>query len=203
MTICEAASMVLKEQKTPLHVHEIYEQIIARNLYKFKAKNPTHVLRGEIRSHCENIAFPSASKVKYFVRISDGRYALATSQSPEIEITQSGLLKEESEHLSLEDKLEKTYKRYRDSFKSLLLEELKTLSSLEFERFAQGLLKAYGFLKVEVTARGKDGGIDGFGKLQAGLGVLNVAFQCKRWVNTAVGRREIDRFRGAISKKRH
>lgn len=198
MTIWEAASIVLEEQGAPLHVHEIYEQIIAHNLYNFKAKKPIHVLRGEIRSHCENISFPSANKAKYFVRIPDGRYALASCKNL-VDGKQSALLKEESEHLTLEDKLERAYRRYRDSFKSLLLEELKTLSPFEFEHFAQGLLKAYGFLKVEVTARGKDGGIDGVGKLQAGLGVLNAAFQCKRWVKNAVGRREIDRFRGAIS----
>ena len=198
MKIWEAASVVLEEEKAPLHVHEIYERILARNLYHFKAKKPLHVLRGEIRRHCENISFPSAHKNKYFTRITDGRYALPSYVSGK-NAKQTGLLKEESEHAALEDKLEKSYKRYRDSFKSLLLEELKTLSPFDFERFAQGLLKAYGFLKVEVTARGKDGGIDGVGKLQAGLGVLSAAFQCKRWVKNAVGRREIDRFRGAIS----
>lgn len=198
MKIWEAATVVLEEEKAPLHVHEIYERILACNLYSFKAKKPLHVLRGEIRSHCENISFPSANKTKYFVRIPDGRYALASCKNLATG-KQSGLLREESELSILEDKLERSYKRYRDSFKSLLLEELKTLSPFEFERFAQGLLKAYGFLKVKVTARGKDGGIDGVGKLQAGLGVLNVAFQCKRWVKNTVGRGEIDRFRGAIS----
>lgn len=198
MTIWEAENVVLEEARGPLHVHEIYERILAHNLYNFKAKNPLHVLRGEIRRHCENISFPSAYKDKYFVRVADGRYALP-SYTIDKNTQQGGLLKEESEHFILEDKLEKSYRRYRDSFKSLLLEELKNLSPLEFERFAQCLLRAYGFLEVEVTARGKDGGIDGFGKLQAGLGVLSVAFQCKRWTKTAVGRREIDQFRGAIS----
>lgn len=197
MTIWEAASAILEEEQGPLHVHEIYERILANNLYIFKAKNPLHVLRGEIRSHCENIFFPSANKSKYFVRIADGRYALP-SYTNDKSAKRVGLLKEESEHSSLEDKLEKSYKRYRDSFKDLLLEELKNLSPVEFEHFAQCFLRAYGFVEVEVTARGKDGGIDGFGKLQA-LGFLSVAFQCKRWVKTAVGRREIDQFRGAIS----
>lgn len=199
MTIWEAASIVLEEERAPLHVHEIYERILAHNLYNFKAKNPLHVLRGEIRRHCDNLSFPSAHKNKYFVRVVDGRYALPAYTSDKNARQTEGLLKEESEHSVLEDKLEKSYKRYRDSFKNLLLEELKNLSPIEFERFAQCLLKAYGFLAVEVTARGKDGGIDGFGKLQAGLGVLNVAFQCKRWTKSAVGRREIDQFRGAIS----
>lgn len=198
MKIWEAAIVVLEEEKAPLHVHEIYERILSRNLYSFKAKNPLHVLRGEIRSHCENISFPSAHKNKFFVRVPDGRYVLPSYASDKA-VKLNGLLKEESEHSALEDKLEKSYKRYRDSFKDLLLEELKNLSPVEFERFAQCLLRAYGFGEVEVTARGKDGGIDGFGKLQAGLGFLSVAFQCKRWVKTAVGRREIDQFRGAIS----
>lgn len=31
-----------------------------------------------------------------------------------------------------------------------------------------------------------------------GITYLNVAFQCKRWKNTTIGRVEIDKFRGAI-----
>lgn len=62
MKIWEAASVVLEEEKAPLHVHEIYERILARNLYHFKAKKPLHVLRGEIRRHCENISFHLRTK---------------------------------------------------------------------------------------------------------------------------------------------
>jgi len=51
---------------------------------------------------------------------------------------------------------------------------------------------------VSVTQKSRDGGIDGFGKLKIGLAHMNVAFQCKRWDNTTISRKEIDAFRGAI-----
>lgn len=51
---------------------------------------------------------------------------------------------------------------------------------------------------MKVTQYSKDGGIDGHGKLKVGLAHLNVAFQCKRFNRTSIGRPEIDKFRGAI-----
>ena len=63
--------------------------------------------------------------------------------------------------------------------------------------FARRLLTAYGFVEVKVTAVGRDGGIDGNGRLRLGLATMNVAFQCKKWQGN-VGRPEVDKFRGAI-----
>jgi predicted helicase len=71
------------------------------------------------------------------------------------------------------------------------------LTPKQFERFAGTLLSAYGFNEMKVTGKSGDGGIDGHGKLKVGLASMNVAFQCKRWQG-AVGRPEIDKFRGAI-----
>lgn len=59
------------------------------------------------------------------------------------------------------------------------------------------MLQIYGFVNVNVTNVGSDGGIDGFGKLRLGLATMNVAFQCKRWEGN-VGSIQIDQFRGAI-----
>jgi restriction system protein len=58
-------------------------------------------------------------------------------------------------------------------------------------------MEAYGFVDVEITDVGPDGGIDGFGKIRLGLATINAAFQCKRWKGN-VGRTEVDKFRGAI-----
>ena len=90
------------------------------------------------------------------------------------------------------------YKDYETSFRAELLERLQNLSPRDFEHFGRRLLRTYGFLDVEVTQISKDGGIDGYGKLQVGLATMNVAFQCKRWQGN-VGRTEVDKFRGAIS----
>ena len=52
-----------------------------------------------------------------------------------------------------------------------------------------------------VTRVTKDGGIDGHGRLKVGFAFFNIAFQCKRYTNSNVGRPEIDQFRGAIQGK--
>jgi len=89
------------------------------------------------------------------------------------------------------------YEDYEASFRSQLLDKLNELTPRQFELFARRLLQAYGFVEVNVTSVSSDGGIDGYGKLQMGLAIMNVAFQCKRWQGN-VGRPEVDKFRGAI-----
>jgi restriction system protein len=86
---------------------------------------------------------------------------------------------------------------YIEAFKEKVIQKLQDLRPDQFERFAGVLLGAYGFVKVKVTGRAGDGGIDGYGSLKVGLATMNVAFQCKRWQGQ-VGRPEIDKFRGAI-----
>jgi restriction system protein len=89
------------------------------------------------------------------------------------------------------------YEDYGATFRAKLLERLLQLKPAEFEQFGRKLLRAYGFVEVNVTNVSGDGGIDGFGKLRLGLASMNVAFQCKRWQKN-VGRPEVDAFRGAI-----
>lgn len=93
--------------------------------------------------------------------------------------------------------LAEIYEDYDERFRSQLLEKLYEFTPKQFENFAKRLLIAYGFVKVNVTNVGADGGIDGYGKLKLGLASMNVAFQCKRWQEN-IGRPEIDKFRGAI-----
>jgi restriction system protein len=89
------------------------------------------------------------------------------------------------------------YEDYEEAFRSQLLERLHDLSPREFEQFGRRLLRAYGFVDVNVTQYGKDGGIDGYGSLRLGLATMRAAFQCKRWQGN-VSRTEVDKFRGAI-----
>jgi len=51
---------------------------------------------------------------------------------------------------------------------------------------------------VAVSRRSGDGGIDGDGDFRQGAVSIKSAFQAKRWSDSAVGRPEIDKFRGAI-----
>jgi restriction system protein len=66
-----------------------------------------------------------------------------------------------------------------------------------FERLAQRLLREAGFLKVAVTGRSGDGGIDGIGVLRVNLLSFQVLFQCKRYQGS-VGAGAIRDFRGAM-----
>jgi restriction system protein len=86
----------------------------------------------------------------------------------------------------------------RDEVKRRLLTDLKNLSPVQFEHFCSALLQQLGFQSLTVTKRSADGGIDGHGDFRQGAVSLKSAFQAKRWTDNAVGRPEIDRFRGAI-----
>ena len=66
-----------------------------------------------------------------------------------------------------------------------------------FERLAQRMLREAGFIKVEVTGRSGDGGIDGTGVLRVNLLSFQVLFQCKRY-SGSVGAGAIRDFRGAM-----
>lgn len=82
-------------------------------------------------------------------------------------------------------------------WKGGLLQVLRALSPEAFERLAQRLLREAGFVKVEVTGRSGDGGIDGLGVLRLNLLSFQVLFQCKRYQGT-VGAGAIRDFRGAM-----
>jgi restriction system protein len=82
-------------------------------------------------------------------------------------------------------------------WKDELLAILLALSPSAFERLAQRLLREAGFLKVEVTGKSGDGGIDGIGVLRVNLLSFQVLFQCKRYQGS-VGAGVIRDFRGAM-----
>lgn len=82
-------------------------------------------------------------------------------------------------------------------WKDELLELLRGLHPNAFEKLAQRLLREAGFIKVEVTGRSGDGGIDGLGVLRVNLLSFQVSFQCKRYQAT-VGPSAIRDFRGAM-----
>ena len=78
-----------------------------------------------------------------------------------------------------------------------LLSLLQSISPDTFERLCQRILRESGFIKVEVTGRKGDGGIDGIGVLRIALLSFQVFFQCKRY-SGSVGASEIRDFRGAM-----
>lgn len=83
------------------------------------------------------------------------------------------------------------------SWKEQLLDVLLEMDSKAFERLCQRLLRESGFVKVEITGRSGDGGIDGVGVLRLNLLSFHVLFQCKRWKNS-IGAPIVRDFRGAM-----
>ena len=69
-TIIEAATEALKRAGRALCAKEIYDAIIADDLYSFGAKDPISVLRTELLRRCENVNMPSAVIYKKYLRIS-------------------------------------------------------------------------------------------------------------------------------------
>jgi restriction system protein len=91
------------------------------------------------------------------------------------------------------DDIEATEPHWKDQ----LLGVLRALRPDAFERLAQRLLREAGFIKVEVTGRSGDGGIDGIGVLRVNLLSFQVLFQCKRYQGS-VSAGAVRDFRGAM-----
>jgi restriction system protein len=83
------------------------------------------------------------------------------------------------------------------SWKDQLIDVVRSQSAAAFERLSQRLLREAGFIKVEVTGRSGDGGIDGIGVLRVNLLSFQVLFQCKKYQGS-VGASAIRDFRGAM-----
>jgi restriction system protein len=80
---------------------------------------------------------------------------------------------------------------------SELLNVLRGLSAVGFEKFCRYLLLSHGFENVTVTKQTRDGGIDGEGRLKVNPFISSVVvFQCKRYRNS-VSSEEVTRLRGS------
>jgi len=84
-----------------------------------------------------------------------------------------------------------------DHWKDRLLAVLRRMPPDAFERLARRVLREAGFIKVEVTGKSGDGGIDGVGVLRVNLLSFQVVFQCKRYQGS-VGSPVVRDFRGGM-----
>lgn len=85
-----------------------------------------------------------------------------------------------------------------DTWRTDLLEALRGMPPVAFERLCQRVLRESGFVEVEVTKQSGDGGIDGHGRIRlAGLISFSVVFQCKRYAGS-VSPDLVQAFRGAV-----
>ena len=51
-SIADVVVTVLAANKAPMSAKEIYDSIIARQLYEFKAKDPFAILQAQLNKHC-------------------------------------------------------------------------------------------------------------------------------------------------------
>lgn len=73
-TIILAIKEVMQSHGKPMTVQQVYDDIVTWNLYSFKALQPLHVVRSQIRRHCINLDFPSAADLKHFERRGKYKY---------------------------------------------------------------------------------------------------------------------------------
>ena len=197
-TITQAIQKVIQDANRPMTIQEAHDAIVQANLYQFKADDPVHIVRNEIRRHCYGLEFSSASPTKLFTLTEDGRYFTLDSPVRQTGKKRRRVAPKVPMKLTDLETLKKQHDKYLLHFKNRVVEQLKQLHPKQFERFCRNLLAAYGFRDVHVTRDFKDGGIDGFGKLKVGFDYFNVAFQCKRRTKGNVGRPELSQFRGDI-----
>ena len=96
------------------------------------------------------------------------------------------------------EKSEETELDEETSWRDELLATLLEMEPSAFERLVQRLLRESGFIKVEVTGRSGDGGVDGKGVMRlGGLLSFRVIFQCKRY-RGSVSVSHVRDFRGAM-----
>jgi restriction system protein len=95
------------------------------------------------------------------------------------------------------DKGAPAYAMFEPPWQEQLLDCVLRMKPAAFERLCQRVLEDSGFIKVEITGRSGDGGIDGIGVLNVSLLSFHVLFQCKRWKGS-VGASAIRDFRGAM-----
>lgn len=84
-----------------------------------------------------------------------------------------------------------------EEWRDTLLDVVQQMPPASFEKLCQRVLRESGFIRVEVTGKSGDGGIDGIGVLRIALLSFHVFFQCKRYKGS-VGASAIRDFRGAM-----
>jgi restriction system protein len=93
-----------------------------------------------------------------------------------------------------DEDLQPEAKNWKDRLLAVVTGQMKPDA---FERLSQRILRESGFVKVEVTGRTGDGGIDGVGVLRLALLSFQVYFQCKKYKGS-VSAGAIRDFRGAM-----
>jgi len=199
LTINEAAIEVLKKYGKPISADTIYQGISQDKLYVFKAKQPKNVLLSQLRRHCINLDFPSASPIKYFLAYPKNLYGLAVWNKQDAHVPSSSSV----ESLP-EETIQKAHKDHIERIRDELRSRILTNNPAFFERLVIKLLIAMGYGGSDPenafhTGRPGDGGIDGIIN-EDKLGLEKIYLQAKRYADSrSVHREEIQQFAGAMN----
>lgn len=77
-TVAQAVIEVLQAAQQPMTISDITQAILDKNLYTFTAKEPRAIVRAAIERRCEGGNRKSSIELKYFKKLSDGKYGLKT-----------------------------------------------------------------------------------------------------------------------------
>ncbi len=206
MTIVEAIKAVLSDSPQGLSVEEIFDRIIARGLYSFKAAEPKHVVRSLIRRHCVGLNFPTASPVKYFKEVGESSYAIESLDGVRAERVQSAALSLPEDKLP-EEAVAEAHKAHFVAVRNDLKQRILQAHPTFFEQLVIRLLIKMGYGGSDPergihTGGPGDAGIDGT-IFEDKLGLERIHLQAKRYaVDRPVKRSEIQNFAGALNKVR-
>lgn len=130
-----------------------------------------------------------------------GRSIAEHEVPPLVKEYRAGLQAQRHEHGDLAEEIKNDVDDQAEEetdWREQLLKLILSMSSDGFERLAQRLLRAAGFINTSVTGRSGDGGIDGVGVYRLSLVSFPVFFQCKRYKGS-VGPEKVRDFRGAMA----
>lgn len=205
MTIVEAICAVLRTNTKGMTSQEVYKEIVKSNLYVFGAKKPEQVVNGEIRRRCYNLDFPTAYPVKLFEMVGyKGKkplFILSNNKLYDEKNIHNDIVKQGTDILP-EEKIGLALEEHLTSIRQQLFEKIMSNSPSFFEQLVVDLLlkMGYGYDHDSgiVVGKSHDGGIDGIIN-EDKLGLDLIYLQAKRYnENTAVGRKEIQAFVGAM-----
>lgn len=75
--IHQIAADIVKQNGGAMTAQQIYDAMIERSLYEFKAKNPATVVRSQLRRHSKNHDAKNKVGEGIFIMHKDGRFELA------------------------------------------------------------------------------------------------------------------------------
>ena len=114
-TIILAIKEVMRDHGKPMQVQQVYDAIVKGDLYRFKASQPVHVVRSQIRRHCFGLDFPTAADLKHFeIRGTNKYYLLPKPVRQKSKLGQVGTNRKAEKVGVTPALLESTDKRPRD-----------------------------------------------------------------------------------------